>query len=56
MFRDARAYSGEFAKLKQALNRNLVVLLVEFKKRNKFTILAVKHHLMIQGYTDDTTL
>ena len=37
-------------------NKNMVVLLVEFGKRNKYNIIAVKHHLILQTYTDNSTL
>ena len=48
--------SDELTKLKQSLNKNLVVLLVDFNKRNKFSILAVRYHLMIQSYSGESNL
>lgn len=54
--REIRSNEVEFSKLKKSLNKNLIVLLVEFGKRNKYTIVAVKHHLILQSYSGEANL
>ena len=46
----------EMGRLRKSLNGNLLVMLVDFGKRNKFTILAVKYHFLIQSYAGDVIL
>lgn len=54
--REIKSNEAEFSKLKKSLNKNLVVLLVDFSKRNKYTIVAVKHHLILQSYSGEANL